>query len=87
MAYGQKNKVNVEATLAAEEEWGDTIKRLSRVGEKFFAECTPGYYNNEGKLDKQNGFLSNIYGGGPLRFFKILEEWRELGEFEGLTLE
>jgi hypothetical protein len=24
------------------------------------------------------------YGGGSIRFFKLLEEWREDGRFEGL---
>ena len=29
---------------------------------------------------------SASYGPGPMAFFKILEEWREKGEFEGLEL-
>jgi len=85
VAYEKENGVNLETTLAAEEEWGATIKKLARVGERFFAECTPGYYNSEGKVDKKNGFLSNVYGGGPLAFFEILKDWRESDGVAGLV--
>ncbi|NNL85517.1 MAG: monooxygenase, partial [Myxococcales bacterium] len=76
----------VEASQRAEESWVSTIKRKARLGRRFFAECTPGYYNNEGKLDTENGFLSNVYGGGPVEFFEILKAWRDEGELEGLEL-
>ena len=49
----------VQATAEAEGEWVGTIQRLARSGERFLAECTPGYYNNEGKPDKYNGFIAN----------------------------
>ena len=52
----------------------------------FLENCTPGYYNNEGKLSErsvQNGF----YGGGTgsPEFFAILEEWRAEGTMKGLA--
>ena len=59
---GDHNTKLVEPTLEAEEEWVALIKRNAHRGERFFAECTPGYYNNEGNHDKSNGFLSNAYG-------------------------
>jgi cyclohexanone monooxygenase len=64
----------------------DEIKRLARLGERFYSECTPGYYNNEGKRGNANGFLSGSYGGGPIAFFRLLEEWRSTGELAGLAL-
>ena len=75
----------IEVTEEAEQEWVDTVIKLARLGESFFADCTPGYYNNEGKLgerSRQNGF----YGGGSVQFFKILEEWRAEGGLKGLAL-
>jgi len=75
----------IEVTEEAEQEWVDTVVKLARLGESFFADCTPGYYNNEGKLgerSRQNGF----YGGGSVQFFKILEEWRAEGGLKGLEL-
>jgi len=76
----------VEASAAAEQGWVDEIKRLARLGERFYSECTPGYYNNEGKLNNANGFFSGNYGGGPIEFFRLLEEWRATGQLAGLEL-
>jgi cyclohexanone monooxygenase len=73
----------VEATEEAEAEWVRTIVDKARMGLKFFEECTPGYYNNEGQPGERNGQNAN-YGGGPVEFFSILKDWRERGEFEGL---
>ncbi len=73
----------VEATEAAESEWVDTIIGLARFSREFLENCTPGYYNNEGKPNErsaQNGF----YGGGPVRFIQLLKQWRDEGRLEGL---
>jgi cation diffusion facilitator CzcD-associated flavoprotein CzcO len=75
----------IEASEQAENEWVDTIIRLAGMGRQFLEECTPGYYNNEGKLSDraaQNGF----YGGGSEEFFRILREWRAAGGLAGLEL-
>jgi cyclohexanone monooxygenase len=75
----------LEVSEAAEAEWVDTIIRLSGLGRQFLEECTPGYYNNEGKLSEraaQNGF----YGGGSVQFFQILRDWRAEGGMRGLEL-
>ncbi|HVN40993.1 MAG TPA: NAD(P)/FAD-dependent oxidoreductase [Myxococcota bacterium] len=76
----------VEVSEAAEQEWVDTIIRLAGMGREFLEQCTPGYYNNEGKLSDvaaQNGF----YGGGSPEFFRILEQWRAEGSLRGLELD
>ena len=73
----------VEVTREAEQGWIDQCIARARNTGDFFENCTPGYYNNEGKtgeLSAQNGF----YGGGPVEFFKILEDWRKAGALEGL---
>ena len=77
----------VEVASDAEEAWVDTIKGFSAgaFGALGAGECTPGYYNNEGQpnpLARQ----SAPYGGGSIRFFELLREWREDGGFEGLEL-
>ena len=43
-----------------------------------------GLLQNEGKLDNPNGFFTSGYGGGPIKFFRILEQWREAGTFDGI---
>jgi cyclohexanone monooxygenase len=79
-------KTTVEITPEAEQAYVDEIKRLSVLGTKFYAECTPGYYNSEGKPGNKSGFFSEMYGAGPIKFYKMLEEWREQGDMEGVEL-
>ena len=76
----------VEVTATAEEEWIDTIVGFKGgpLGGLGGPDCTPGYYNNEGQPNP-NAQQSAPYGGGSIRFFELLKEWREDGNFEGLT--
>ncbi|MBT3833317.1 MAG: NAD(P)/FAD-dependent oxidoreductase [Gammaproteobacteria bacterium] len=76
----------VEVTATAEEEWIDTIVGFTGgpLGGLGGPDCTPGYYNNEGQPNP-NAQQSAPYGGGSIRFFELLKEWREDGNFEGLT--
>jgi cyclohexanone monooxygenase len=76
----------VEVSEAAEAEWVDTIRKHARLNEKFQAECTPGYYNNEGMPDPAAGFVTGQFGGGPIVFFKILSDWRAEGNLAGLDI-
>ncbi len=76
----------VEASLEAEAEWVDTIHRLAINIQQFQAECTPGYYNNEGQPRPGGGFTGGQYGGGPMEFFRILSEWRAEGNLAGLEI-
>ncbi len=82
----QRGTSRIEATIEAENLWLKEMKDKSNIAERFLAECTPGYYNNEGKLDRSNGFFAGTYGAGPIRFFRILENWRATGKLEGLSL-
>jgi cyclohexanone monooxygenase len=75
----------LEAAETAETQWVETIKSLAVFRRKFLEECTPGYYNNEGKPHEraeQNG----PYGAGPIAFVKVLEDWRAEGKLAGLEL-
>ena len=83
LAEGYKT---VEVTAAAEEEWVNTIVGFNGgpLGGLGGADCTPGYYNNEGQPNP-NARQSAPYGGGSIRFFELLKKWREDGNFEGLT--
>ena len=74
-----------ELTEEAEQAWVDTIIDKAMLRRKFLEECTPGYYNNEGKPgDRSNQDAS--YGAGPDPYFAILKAWREEGELAGLAL-
>ncbi len=86
VSHALKSQIRaVEVTEAAQGEWVDTILTLAIQREKFAAECTPGYYNNEGKpnpIAVQNG----PYGAGPVAFVKVLEDWRAAGTLDGLEV-
>jgi cyclohexanone monooxygenase len=76
----------VEATAEGEAEWCATCDSYGNKTEQLLAQCTPGYYNNEGGKANKNGFISGQYGGGAVKFFKILEEWRNEGNLKGLEV-
>jgi cyclohexanone monooxygenase len=76
----------LEPTAEAEEAYVEEVRSLARMGQRFYQECTPGYYNSEGAAGNRSGFFSDMYGAGPLRFFELLAEWRATGEMSGVTL-
>ena len=81
----QRRATRVEATEAAEGAWVDEVRAAAIVNERFAAECTPGYYNNEGRPNPkavQNG----PYGRGSIAFVALLEAWRAEGALSGLEL-
>ena len=75
----------IEASKDAEEEWIKTIIEKARLSQDFQEKCTPGYYNNEGQPNPlaQNTF----YGGGPIEFFSLMNNWRSKGNLQGLELQ
>src|SRR5678816_1070459 len=76
----------LEPTVEGQEAYVEEIRSLARIGERFYRECTPGYYNSEGAPGNRTGFFSEMYGLGPLKFFEKLQAWRADGRLEGLEL-
>jgi len=75
----------VEVTAEAEAAWVDMIGSSGGVGFLGNLDCTPGYYNNEGRPTGRREQL-NMAGhpGGPVAYFTHIDRWRRSGEFEGL---
>ena len=82
---GQRQSTLIEATPEAEAAWVQEIMNTAILRQKFFEECTPGYYNNEGQPSPA-AVRNGSYGGGPIAFVKILEAWRSEGGLKGLEL-
>ena len=76
----------VEVTAEAEAEWLETLAANARDMLSFQQQCTPGYYNNEGRPAEGGGLVTSSYGRGPMPFFAILDEWRSAGDLAGLRL-
>ena len=77
----------LEPTPEAVNDYVAEVRSLAKMGQHFFQECTPGYYNSEGAAGNRNGFNSDMYGAGPLKFFDKLEAWRADGRLDGVILE
>jgi len=74
----------IEPTEAAEEGWLRTLAESMQGRSSFQHECTPGYYNNEGRPGEGPGWFGGNYGGGAQAFFTILRDWRARDDFDGI---
>ena len=81
----EKGIEKVEVSEEAEAGWIKQCIEKARDAGDFLENCTPGYYNNEGK-SSERGVQNGFYGGGSIEFFKILEDWRAKGDLEGMDL-
>ena len=84
----ERDVAEVEPTEQAEREWVDlVVAGARRPGGLTDAECTPGYYNNEGQsLGLKGQRNSGAYPHGPLAFFEHIDRWRRSGDLPGLDL-
>jgi cyclohexanone monooxygenase len=73
----------VEPTPEAEDAWVKLVTSPTFMT-AYQDICTPGYYNSEGKNEGQ-GFLAQ-YPEGAVKFYQMLEKWREEGKMEGLIV-
>jgi hypothetical protein len=72
----------VEVTKEAEDAWIELL--LSGPGMMLgSADCTPGYYNNEGQPSENREYYVG-YPQGAMAYFQYLDRWRSSGDFEGL---
>ncbi|WP_338889090.1 NAD(P)/FAD-dependent oxidoreductase [Rhodococcus sovatensis] len=76
----------LEPTADAEAGWNTVMREVSVAKLEYFTACTPGQYNNEGKLaDNRNPLVSGVYMPG-CEFFDLLAEWRKRDDLDGLSV-
>jgi cation diffusion facilitator CzcD-associated flavoprotein CzcO len=75
----------VEPTAAAEAEWVATIRAKDKSFQDFQRDCTPGNFNDEGKIGGRISRSDEYYGAGPIAFYALIRDWRAAG-MEGLTI-
>jgi cyclohexanone monooxygenase len=73
----------VEVTRQAEDAWINLLLTGPESGWTS-PDCTPGYYNYEGRDAGPWGKLRVGYPGGPLAYFSRIDQWRRAGTFAGL---
>ena len=75
----------VEVTPEAEAAWVALLQSSER-GFLGNPDCTPGYYNNEGRtIEAKDRLGMSGYPDGPLAYFDYIDAWRRTGTFEGLV--
>jgi cation diffusion facilitator CzcD-associated flavoprotein CzcO len=75
----------VEVTQQAEDGWIELLQTGGGLGFLGNPDCTPGYYNNEGKPAESGNQLNMCgYPQGPMAYFDFIDAWRRSGDFEGL---
>ncbi len=75
----------VEVTPEAEAAWVALLQSSER-GFLGNPDCTPGYYNNEGRaIEAKDRLGMSGYPDGPLAYFDYIDAWRRTGAFEGLA--
>ncbi|MGC6499019.1 MAG: flavin-containing monooxygenase [Henriciella sp.] len=74
----------VEPTAEAEAKWVELIltNQGSIIGS---ADCTPGFWNNEGQGWSKEFKQAQGHPGGAEGFFSHIKAWRDSGKFEGLV--
>ncbi|MFM7118646.1 MAG: flavin-containing monooxygenase [Gammaproteobacteria bacterium] len=82
-----RGRTVAEVTPAAEAAWVAEIRRLAVNNFAFQQSCTPGYYNNEGRVGTQgSGIGSEVYAPGINAFNAVLAAWRAEGSLAGFEL-
>lgn len=77
---------SMEPTAEAVDAFLEDFRSHKRDAERFWSECTPGFFNNEGNTNKKNGFFTDSYGGGLRKFFNNFQAWRD-GGMQGLKFD
>ncbi|AOS64485.1 flavin-containing monooxygenase [Actinoalloteichus hymeniacidonis] len=73
----------VEPSAAAEDAWVMQLRANAPDQYRFQAECTPGYYNNEG-MPRPHG---ETYSEGPVVFHQTLRRWRDEGGMDDVLVD
>jgi cation diffusion facilitator CzcD-associated flavoprotein CzcO len=83
VSYMIDNKFDaVDVTREAEDAWMELLAP-NPVMTSFLANCTPGYYNNEGQGPSPYSLLVGYQQGAP-GYFRYIDQWRSSGDLKGL---
>jgi cation diffusion facilitator CzcD-associated flavoprotein CzcO len=82
----KRNARVVEPSQAAQDAYVRHFESLEIDLSEFQRHCPPSYFNNEGEA-KPKWALFRGYGAGWDAFQKLLQDWRDKGDLEGLVVE
>jgi cation diffusion facilitator CzcD-associated flavoprotein CzcO len=87
-----RGATTVEPGKDAQDAWVKHIRATAFDVSELQRECTPSYFNNEGEKQVGNGkeqyrwYLGEAYGPGWDAFEKLMQDWRDKGDMQGLDL-
>lgn len=81
----KRGLASVETTKEAEDAYVQHFADVEIDTSAFQRECTPSYFTNEGEV-KSPWALFRGYGPGWPAFMTLLQNWRNQGDLEGMTL-
>ncbi|MEC8810502.1 MULTISPECIES: flavin-containing monooxygenase [unclassified Ketobacter] len=88
-----RGATSIEPDEAAQNAWVEHVRDTAIDISEFQQECTPSYFNNEGEAQvdskgekKFRWYLGESYGPGWDAFQKLMHDWRDKGELEGLVV-
>jgi cyclohexanone monooxygenase len=78
----------VEATQTAVDAWVEEVVAKAGPRQAMLQTCTPSYYNYDGSPERARfSLLNELYGDGPLPYFRMLRQMREAGDLQGLSFQ
>ena len=82
----RRGTTRVEVSQKAQDDWVALL--LTGPGRMMMgsADCTPGYYNNEGQAMGPGAKYNVGYPYGASAYFRYIDGWRKSGTFEGLEV-
>ena len=81
----KRGVTTVEPSKQAQDDYVRSFHAMEMDLSEFQRTCPPGYFNNEGEVKPKWGLFRG-YGPGWDAFQKLLKEWRDKGDMEGLVL-
>jgi cation diffusion facilitator CzcD-associated flavoprotein CzcO len=81
----QRGITSVEPSKQAQDDYVRSFHAMEMDLSEFQRTCPPGYFNNEGEVKPKWGLFRG-YGPGWDAFQKLLKDWRDKGDMEGLVL-
>jgi cation diffusion facilitator CzcD-associated flavoprotein CzcO len=76
--------VSLEPEEAAEEDWLSVLHTVGFGGARYFANCTPSFYNSEQQAIDARAARNLTYSGSLLDYIGYLEEWRQDPDLTGV---
>ena len=64
----------------------DHVRETFYYDGDFWAQCTPGYNNNEGIAASRYTIFGDMYGPGYNAFDDLIREWRDEGSMAGMEM-